>query len=115
MKVKSESEIAQSCPTLSDPMDCSLPGSSVHGIFQAKVLEWGAVAFSTVDRIKFLKYIFLYFSGIVLLTFSNALIKIQGSVAGIWERNDTEKIDYNSLLNLWEMSKLCEYMNKVLG
>ena len=115
MKVKSESEIAQSCPTLSDPMDCSLPGSSVHGIFQAKVLEWGAVAFSTVDRIKFLKYIFLYFSGIVLLTFSNALIKIQGSVAGIWERNDMEKIDYNSLLNLWEVSKLCEYMNKVLG
>ena len=46
MKVKSESEIAQSCPTLSDPMDCSLPGSSVHGIFQAKVLEWGAIAFS---------------------------------------------------------------------
>ena len=46
MKVKSESEIAQSCPTLSDPMDCSLPGSSVHGIFQARVLEWGAIAFS---------------------------------------------------------------------
>ena len=45
MKVKSESEIAQSCPTLSDPMDCSLPGSSVHGIFQARVLEWGAIAF----------------------------------------------------------------------
>ena len=48
MKVKSESEVAQSCPTLSDPMDCSLPGSSVHGIFQAKVLEWGAIAFSAV-------------------------------------------------------------------
>ena len=46
MKVKSESEVAQSCPTLSDPMDCSLPGSSVHGIFQAGVLEWGAIAFS---------------------------------------------------------------------
>ena len=46
MKVKSESEIAQSCPTFSDPMDCSLPGSSIHGIFQARVLEWGAVAFS---------------------------------------------------------------------
>ena len=42
MKVKSEREVAQSCPTLSDPMDCSLPGSSVHGIFQARVLEWGA-------------------------------------------------------------------------
>src|SRR5574340_708862 len=46
MKVKGESEVAQSCPTLSDPMDCSLPGSSVRGIFQARVLEWGAIAFS---------------------------------------------------------------------
>ena len=46
MKVKSESEVAQSCLTLSDPMDCSLPGSSVYGIFQARVLEWGAIAFS---------------------------------------------------------------------
>ena len=46
MKVKSESEVAQSCPTLSNPMDCSPPGSSVHGIFQARVLEWGAIAFS---------------------------------------------------------------------
>ena len=46
MKVQSESEVAQSCPTLSDPMDCSLPGSSVHVIFQAGVLEWGAIAFS---------------------------------------------------------------------
>ena len=46
MKVKSESEDAQSCPTLSDPMDCSLPGSSIHGIFQARVLEWGAIDFS---------------------------------------------------------------------
>ena len=46
MKVKSESEVAQSCLTLSNPMDCSLPGSSVHGIFQARVLEWGAIAFS---------------------------------------------------------------------
>ena len=46
MKVKSESEVAQSCPTLSDPMDCSPPGSSVHGVFQARVLEWGAIAFS---------------------------------------------------------------------
>ena len=46
MKVKSESEVAQSCLTLSDPMDYSLPGSSIHGIFQARVLEWGAIAFS---------------------------------------------------------------------
>ena len=46
MNVKSESEVAQSCPTPSDPMDYSLPGFSVHGIFQARVLEWGAIAFS---------------------------------------------------------------------
>ena len=46
MKVKSESEVAQSCLTLSDPMDCSPAGSSIHGIFQARVLEWGAIAFS---------------------------------------------------------------------
>ena len=48
MKVKSESEVAQSCLTLSDPMDCTLPGSSVHGIFQAKLLEWGAIPFSDI-------------------------------------------------------------------
>ena len=46
MKVKSECEVAQSCPTLHDPMDCSPPGSSIHGIFQARILEWGAIAFS---------------------------------------------------------------------
>ena len=46
MKVRSESEVAQTCLTLSDPMDCSLPDSSTHGIFQARVLEWGAIAFS---------------------------------------------------------------------
>ena len=50
MKVKSENEVAQSCPTLSDPMDCSLPGSSVHGIFQARVLEWDAISFSDMEQ-----------------------------------------------------------------
>ncbi len=59
MKVKSESEVAQSCPTLSDPMDCSLPGSSVHGIFQARVLEWVAIAFSVYLLIYI--YMLLYF------------------------------------------------------
>ena len=56
MKVKSESEVAQLCPTLSDAMDCSLPGSSVHGIFQARVLEWGAIAFS----LYIYKHIYIY-------------------------------------------------------
>ena len=46
VKVKSESEVAQSCPTLGNPMDCSIPGSSIHGIFQARVLEWVSIAFS---------------------------------------------------------------------
>ena len=49
MKGKSESEVAQLCSTFPDPMDCSLPGSSVHGIFQAKVLEWVAISFSQSD------------------------------------------------------------------
>ena len=69
MKVKSESEVAQSCPTLSDPMDCSPPGSSIHGIFQARVLEWGAIAFSVnpwqirkiIASVK-VNYIFILFS-----------------------------------------------------
>ena len=49
MKVKSESEVAQLCPSLQDPMDCSLPGSSVHSIFQARVLEWIAIVFSVLE------------------------------------------------------------------
>ena len=58
MKVKSESEVAQSCLALSNPMDCSLLGSSIHGIFQARVLEWGAIAFSKLG-LKYWSY-FLY-------------------------------------------------------
>jgi len=54
MKVSSESEVAQSCLILSDPTDCSLPGSSIHGIFQARVLEWGAIAFSAITGEKLL-------------------------------------------------------------
>ena len=57
MKVKSESEIAKSCLTLSDPMDCSPPGSSIHGIFQARVLEWGAIAFSGNLVHRYLNYL----------------------------------------------------------
>ena len=57
MKVKSQSEVAQSCLTLSNPMDCSPPGSSVHGIFQARVPEWGAIAFSWQPRQHIIKQI----------------------------------------------------------
>ena len=62
MKVESESEVAQSCPTLSDPMDCSPPGSSVHGIFQAGVLEWGAIAFSEVVMTTYLFEVWLMYN-----------------------------------------------------
>ena len=57
MTVKRESEVAQSCLTLRDPMDCNPPGSSVHGIFQAKVLEWGAIAFSSYRPLEQLKIV----------------------------------------------------------
>ena len=65
MKVKSESEVTQSCPTLSDPMDCNLPGSSIHGICQARVLEWGATAFSDVASTAciFLTDVLVFFKG----------------------------------------------------
>ena len=78
MKVKQESEVAQSCPTLSDPMDCSLPGSSVHGIFQAGVLEWGAIAFS--DSFSYLlpiSYMCAYF--IYIYTYTYTYLVFQAS------------------------------------
>ena len=59
MKVKSESEVTQSCPTLHDLMDCSLPGSSVHGISQATVLEWGAIAFSDMYCVLYFNYYYI--------------------------------------------------------
>ena len=74
MKVKSESEVTESCPTLSDPMDCNLPGSSVHGIFQARVLEWSAIAFSdTMSYIMVIPILVLvvfdHSSGVCLIQF----------------------------------------------
>ena len=73
MKVKSESEVAQSCPTLSDPMDCSRPGSSIHGIFQARVLEWGAIAFS-YSLLAYRKNLFFFFYS--LLAYRKTIFKI---------------------------------------
>ena len=70
MKVKSESEVAQSCPTPSDPMDCSLTGSSPHGTFQERVLEWGAIAFSGT-------YVCIY-----IYTHTNIIFFIHSSVDG---------------------------------
>ena len=69
MKVKSESEVAQSCLTLSDSMDCSLPGSSIHGIFQARVPEWVAIAFSGVKARMTIKILCKHF---VVVTFSSS-------------------------------------------
>ena len=73
MKVKSQSEVTQSCPNLSNPMDCSLPGSSVHGIFQARVLEWGAIAFSD-SAIQ--TYVNMYFLQIKYILFYKTYVNI---------------------------------------
>jgi len=61
MKVKSESEVAQSCLTLRDPRDCSLPGSSAHGIYQARVLEWGAIALRITDAVSICVIVVVFF------------------------------------------------------
>ena len=75
-KVKSESEVPQLCPILSDPMDCSLPGSSVHGIFQARVLEWGAIDIciynvyctsAVMDKMSCVLKVYMYFNCVELL------------------------------------------------
>ena len=67
MKVKSEREVAQSCLTLSDPMDCSLPGSSVHGIFQARVLEWGAIAWGIYWRVTMISSFFAPWNYVIFI------------------------------------------------
>ena len=80
MKVKSESEVAQSCLTLSDPMDCSLPDSSVHGIFQARVLEWGAIAFSGRNGMGVLKSVVQKVAGFVHPTHLLSTYCVPGAV-----------------------------------
>ena len=94
MKVKSESEVAQSCPTLSDPMDRSLPGSSIHGIFQARVLEWGAIAFSvSMSNIFVISYLqstcILFYWGFVFLPFN------QRNISGLESCKKYLKIGYS--------------------
>ena len=63
MKVKSKSEVAQLCPTLHDPMDCSLPGSSIHGIFQARVLQWGANKILLYSTGNYIQYLMINYNG----------------------------------------------------
>ena len=93
MKVKSESEVAQLCPTLHDPMDCSPLGSSVHGIFQARVLEWVPIAFSRwtfVGKVMSLLYNMLSRLVIAFLPRSKPLLIscLQSPSAGIWEAKE---------------------------
>ena len=76
MKVKSENEVAQSYPTLSDPKDCSLPGSSVHGISQAGLLEWGAIAFSIYEFSYIFFGIYMYLNNVPYEVFISALTDI---------------------------------------
>ena len=87
MKVKSESEVAQSCPTLSDPMDCTLPGSSIHGIFQARVLEWGAIAFTFYQGTTAL----IFLSSQVALVVKNLLAICETHVQSLGQEGPLEK------------------------
>ena len=92
MTVKSESEVAQSCPTLSDPMDCSPPGSSVHGVFQARVLEWDAIAFSAMK----------YYSAIKRNTFELVLMRWMNLQPNIQsEVSQKEKYKYRILTHTY--------------
>ena len=93
MKVKSEKKVSQSCPTLCDPTDCSLPGSSIHEIFQAKVLEWGAIAFSiTVVNI-----------ALFILNFLNLL---QGDILTKAEKHFETLKDTSLPLPIWYQDRL---------
>ena len=120
MEVKSESQVAQSCPTLSDPMDCSLPGSSIHGIFQARVLEWIAISSSTME----------YYSAIKKNTFDSVLmrwLKLESIIlseisqkekhlpSGKKKKNTNTRIDTYSTL-MWHIDKylyINAYMHNV--
>ena len=100
IQVKSESEVAQSCPTLSDPMGCSLPGSSVHGIFQARVLEWGATAFST--NAKYVNPCFsLLCSFFAFPSFYSLKVHTKDGSLAIFTSTTGRK----SIPNFWELTK----------
>ena len=96
MKMKSESEVAQSCLTLSNPMDHSLPGSSIYGTLQARVLEWGAIAFSAME----------YYSAIKRNTFESVLMRWMNLEPIIQsEVSQKEKDKYHSNTYIWNLEK----------
>ena len=101
MKVKSQSEVAQSCLTLSDPVDCSPPGSSVHGIFQARVLEWGAIAFSDQKLLE----LFNEFGKV-----SQYNINIQKSLAFLYTNNTRSEREIKEIIPFIIASKRMKYL-----
>ena len=94
--MKMESEVAQSCLTLSDPMDCSLPGSSIHGIFQARVLEWGAIAFSARSSLLVIYFRYFFF----MLKYLSHLIFIILEVNMIILILEMKKLKHRDVCNL---------------
>ena len=105
MKVKSQNEVAQSCPTLRDPMDHSLPGSSVHGIFQARVLEWGAIAFSGV----FAQYNVKYIDTLLLLLSRFSRVRLCDPIDGSLPGSPVPGILQARTLEWVAISTRCKY------
>ena len=114
VKVKSESEVAQSCPTLSDHMDCSLPGSSIHGIFQARVLEWGAIAFS-VSIYRIWIFCFLVWACVlscVWLFAATWTVACQACLSGNFQARILEWIAISSSrASSWPRDPTCSYVS----
>ena len=102
--MKSKSEVTQSCSTLSDPMDCSPPGSSVHGICQARVLEWGAIAFSDSLEGMMLKLKLQYFGHLMRRVDSLEKTLILGGIGGRRRRGRQRMRWLNGITNLMDMS-----------
>ena len=106
MQVKSEREVAQSCPTLSDPMDCSLPGSSIHGIFQARVLEWGAIAFSMILVDFLLKYPIQHVSHIL----THLILSLFAISTLCAAQDPTSEILLNAATGLWKAGRRMKHL-----